>query len=342
MSAEERAGRAVETASVQQRFLGSVVWTGGSRVLLIVLGLGVTATLARLLSPADYGLMGMAMVFIGLVNQARDLGIGQAVVQRRSLPAEVQAQAFTLTILVSIGLFTLAWVAAPIVAYIFREPRLVLLVRVLAVTFPISALQVLPLALLRRNLRLRGEAISRTTATLVDSVLANGAGTLAVGEIETATLTYVIDSDDLGNDIVNIATADSDQTGEATDTNTVPVPNPGLSIVKSNNSDATAAGEAHARPIHVQGPVHRRRLYPHADHAESRTGGKQVRIAHDHEQVVAIARQPARVAQLEPHGGLLPTRRGFPVGPLHRARGTTARQAGCRDESGGEEDAARG
>ncbi|MFQ5694978.1 MAG: lipopolysaccharide biosynthesis protein [Terriglobia bacterium] len=182
--------RSTGFASLDQRFLGSAAWTGGSRALLLLLGLVVTATLARLLAPADYGLMGMAMVFIGLVNQARDLGIGQAVIQRPTVTPEIQSQAFTLSVLVAFGLFSICWLGAPLVALVYGEPRVAPVVRLLALTFPLTAFQVLPLALLRRQLRLRGEAISRTVATLVDSIATialawNGYGVwaLAIGAI---------------------------------------------------------------------------------------------------------------------------------------------------------------
>ena len=80
-------------------------------------------------------------------------------------------------------------------------------------------------------------------ATLSD-VAGDGVGFLAVGAVETATLTYVIQASDLGTDIVNLAVADSDQSDPDDDTNTVPVPTPSLEITKSNvNNDADGSGD---------------------------------------------------------------------------------------------------
>ena len=81
-------------------------------------------------------------------------------------------------------------------------------------------------------------------ATLSD-VAGDGVGFLAVGDTETATLTYTIVATDLGTDIVNVATADSTQSDPDTDTNTVPVPSPSLNITKTNTlfDDADGSGD---------------------------------------------------------------------------------------------------
>ena len=68
--------------------------------------------------------------------------------------------------------------------------------------------------------------------------------TLLPGEKATGTLDYTVLVSDLGTTITNIATADSDQTEEDTDTNDVPVAAPALNIVKSNDyTDNDASGD---------------------------------------------------------------------------------------------------
>ncbi len=157
--------------ALRRRFLGSAAWTGGSRGLMVVFGLGVTAVLARLLDPPDYGLLGMAMVIIGLVQQARDFGIGPALVQRETVTEETCARAFTLAAGLSVGLLAFCWLVAPAAARFYGEPRVTSIIRVMALGFPLTALQVVPLSLLRRELRLKGEAVARTLSQVVDSGL---------------------------------------------------------------------------------------------------------------------------------------------------------------------------
>ena len=72
--------------------------------------------------------------------------------------------------------------------------------------------------------------------TLVDSLLANGAGFLVPGEIETGTLTHVVTADDLDETITNIATATSTQAPTVTASNTVPVVQAVLTVSKTETS----------------------------------------------------------------------------------------------------------
>jgi O-antigen/teichoic acid export membrane protein len=172
-------------ATLNQRFLGSAAWVGGSRAIMVLFGLGVTATLARLLAPADYGLIGMAQVILGLLQQTRDLGLGQALVRRREISADTCARAFTLALLQGALLAILTLLSAGLVASFFGEPRVAPLLRVLALGFPLAALQTVPLALLRRDLTLKGEAAARTAASVGDAALtialaAAGAGAWAL------------------------------------------------------------------------------------------------------------------------------------------------------------------
>ncbi len=87
-----------------------------------------------------------------------------------------------------------------------------------------------------------------TGVTVVDDLLGSvtlSNTTIAVGGSVTGTLTYTILASDLDSNIVNIATADSDQTGEDTSTNTIPVAAPlipSLAIIKSLQSNADEDG----------------------------------------------------------------------------------------------------
>jgi len=69
-------------------------------------------------------------------------------------------------------------------------------------------------------------------AAVLSDVAGDGVGVLAPGATETATLTYTILAGDLGTTITNIATGDSDQTTPVTDTNSIVVESPSISIVK--------------------------------------------------------------------------------------------------------------
>src|SRR5205823_14221657 len=111
--------------------------------------------LARLLTPADFGLAAAALMVIGVSAVFAEFGIGPAVVQRPELrPAHLRT-AFTLLLLLGGLLGGLVWLTAPGVAGFFRLGELTPILRVLALVFPVQSVAVVADALLQRELRFR-------------------------------------------------------------------------------------------------------------------------------------------------------------------------------------------
>jgi polysaccharide transporter, PST family len=111
--------------------------------------------MARLLSPADFGLIAMAgtvTVFVGLF---KDMGLSAATIQRTSVSQELVSTLFFVNLFAGLGLMILAVAAAPVAAWGFGDPRITLLVISLAVAIPISAATAQHNALLARAMRWR-------------------------------------------------------------------------------------------------------------------------------------------------------------------------------------------
>ena len=118
-----------------------------------VLQLGSTALLARLLTPNDYGLIGMATPIIGFVQLFKDLGLSTATIQRDEINHQQVSTLFWINLLVS-GLISLIFAAlAPVVAWFYNEPRLLQIVLVLSSIFVFGGLTVQHQALLKRQMR---------------------------------------------------------------------------------------------------------------------------------------------------------------------------------------------
>jgi O-antigen/teichoic acid export membrane protein len=137
------------------RTINGLVWTMGGKGLNAVLQLVVLGVLARALQPAEFGLVGTAMIVIAFSTVFSRLGIGPAIIQRRDIEPRHLATGFAASI--ALGLLTslLVWLIAPEAARFFRMPELTSIIRVLAALFPINALAVVPSAMLQRELRFR-------------------------------------------------------------------------------------------------------------------------------------------------------------------------------------------
>jgi O-antigen/teichoic acid export membrane protein len=129
-----------------------VRWTTLQQAAEQIARLAFAVVLARLVSPADFGLMSMAFLVAYLAILVSDLGVGAALVQRREVrPAHVST-AFTVSSLFGIALAVLTVAVARPLAAFFGEPRLAAVLAVVSLTFVCKGVQGVPRDLLRRSL----------------------------------------------------------------------------------------------------------------------------------------------------------------------------------------------
>jgi lipopolysaccharide exporter len=149
---------------------GGAAWQGLAYVLGKALTLGSTIVLARILIPEEFGLAGLALVFVTYAEVITDLGVSQAVVyfpeDRRTHDA-----ALTLSLLWSGVLVLGAFLAAPMVAGFFDRPDVAPLFRVVALALLVGGLGSVPDALLRKRLRFRQRLVAVLGRVVVKGVL---------------------------------------------------------------------------------------------------------------------------------------------------------------------------
>lgn len=144
---------------VERRAARGGVLMIAAQILRLGLQIGSTAVLARLLTPHDYGLFGMAAVLAGFALLINDLGLNTATVQRADITADQVSSLFW----VNLGFSTLCMLvtaaSAPLVARIFKEPALTWMVVALAPSLLISGAASQHGALLTRQMRFRAIAL---------------------------------------------------------------------------------------------------------------------------------------------------------------------------------------
>ena len=119
----------------------------------LVLQLGSTVVLARLLAPADFGLVAMLTVVTGFVELFTGMGLAAATVQRQGLSHAQASALFWVSAAVGAGLALATALLAPAIAAFYGEPRLAPAAAVLAGTFALGGLGVQQRAVLRRQMR---------------------------------------------------------------------------------------------------------------------------------------------------------------------------------------------
>lgn len=157
-------------SELERRAVKGVLWTiiqalGGRALSLLVF-----VVLARLLTPADFGLVAMAAVFIVLLEVLVQQGFSAAITQRENLEPEHESTAFWSNIALSAFLGAALWASAGSVAKLYDAPELASVVRWLSLVLPLRALVAVPVGLLQRRLEFRALAIRSILGAFVGGV----------------------------------------------------------------------------------------------------------------------------------------------------------------------------
>ena len=142
-------------AQLDGTLVRGLAWTAGMKWGAQIFSWASTLIVARLLNPEDYGLVGMATVYLGFANLISEFGVGTTVITLRNLDDEDIAQLNGFAVLLGVTGFLLSCVAAVPLGMFFKSPKLPLVVVAMSTTFLISSFQSVPAALLQRDLRFK-------------------------------------------------------------------------------------------------------------------------------------------------------------------------------------------
>lgn len=138
-----------------ERTVTAVGWQFATTFGKYVLQFLVVAVLSRLLSPEDFGVVGQAMIFIGLANLCSDIGVAPALIQRKTITDAHIRVAFTFSVITGLIMAGIAWLTAWIPAMVFRSAALEPLLQLLSVTLLFKSIGITATCLLMRQLDFR-------------------------------------------------------------------------------------------------------------------------------------------------------------------------------------------
>jgi O-antigen/teichoic acid export membrane protein len=133
----------------------AVAWNAAAKWSSQILSWASTIVVARLLTPYDYGLVGMAGLYLCLATLISQTGIGQAVLTFRDLTRRQLAELNTVALLIGAGLVGVSCLLAVPIARFFSLPPLRAVVMVASATCALNGLQAVPQALLQKELRFK-------------------------------------------------------------------------------------------------------------------------------------------------------------------------------------------
>ena len=131
----------------------------------------VTIILARLLSPADYGIIALVMVFVNVANVFVTSSFSFALIQKNDADDLDYQTMFWFNIVVSFLLFAVLFVIAPTVANYYDIPLLSPVLRVLALKIPLSAYNSIQLAKVSHDLNFKKSFMSTFGSTILSGAI---------------------------------------------------------------------------------------------------------------------------------------------------------------------------
>lgn len=138
--------------SLKEKTATGLFWgamnSGTTQVLNLVFGI----VLGRLLSPADYGIVGVLTVFTAIAGNLQSSGFTQGLINLKHPTRNDYNSVFWFNVLVSLTVYAVLFFCAPLIAKFFHEPRLTTLSRFVFLTFLISSLSITSNAYMTKNM----------------------------------------------------------------------------------------------------------------------------------------------------------------------------------------------
>jgi len=148
------------------------IWSAIERFSIQSLRLVLGIVLARLLTPDDYGILGILMIFIAVSATFIESGISKALIQKKERDSLDFSTAFVFNIVISLICYAILFFTAPLIADFYENPELTSLVRVISLALVLNALYLVPSTILSIKLDFKTLAKINLATTIVSGSIA--------------------------------------------------------------------------------------------------------------------------------------------------------------------------
>lgn len=161
----------VSGESLKKKTFKGTLWGAVERFSQQGISFVVTIIMARILTPADYGLVGMVLVFVNVAQSLVDSGFSQALIQKKDRDETDNSTAFYFNVGIGIILYAALWFLAPVIARFYSEPRLVWITRLVALGIFSNAFGVVQRALLSVVIDFKTQAKASMIAAMISGTV---------------------------------------------------------------------------------------------------------------------------------------------------------------------------
>lgn len=172
-------------SSLKSKAVSGVIWTSIERFGTYFIQLIIGIIIARILSPDDFGIIGMTAIFMAIANTLLDSGFGNALIQNRERNETDYSTAFYFNTIVGIILYLILYFSSPLIAEFYKTPILIPVCRVIGFSLILNSLIIPQTAKLTAEFKFKElsfTTIITQTATGIIAIIAAyyGAGVWAL------------------------------------------------------------------------------------------------------------------------------------------------------------------
>lgn len=158
--------------SLKAKTFSNIGYNSITRIATLIFQVVGNVVLTRILTPADYGIVGFATIFTSFLWQFSDLGLGSALINRHELGDDALYTAFTLRCFLGLSIYLVAFLIAPFANTFLENPVVVDVVKILSLSFIINVFMFLPNAILTKELNFKKISFCNTATVFVQSTIA--------------------------------------------------------------------------------------------------------------------------------------------------------------------------
>lgn len=153
--------------SLSERSLAAIAWAVLDKLGSSVVSFVVTILLARLLSPEDFGLVAMVMIFFEFSAVFVESGFSTALIREKTISEADKSTTFIFNLVASVVLYGVLFVSAPYIAAFFNQPLLTLIVRIMGLSLIVNAFSIVQHSVLIQQIDFKTQTIVRSVAVVV-------------------------------------------------------------------------------------------------------------------------------------------------------------------------------
>lgn len=158
--------------SLKQKTISGLIWSFVDTATRFFLSFFVGIILSRLLSPEDYGLVGMTTIFISISKVFIDSGFSDSLIREIEPTKEEYSTILYTNISLGIFFYIMLFFSAPLISQFFNQSKLSLIIRIVSLDFIISSTTIVHYAMLRKRLDFKTQAIVKFVSTIISGIIA--------------------------------------------------------------------------------------------------------------------------------------------------------------------------